>query len=387
MSGLRGCPKVFLNIDFIELLKEAGYSWLQISQVVGTSRTTLCRRLKESGFSICKFSDISDSALDYLIENYKRRNANCGQVMLRGYLSSIDVIVQRRRIRESLARINPLNQMMQHPIRRVYKVPGANSLWHIDWHHKLIRWRFVIHGGIDGFSRMIVYLHCSTNNRSATVMTLFHEAVQKYGLPSRVRSDMGGENILVCYYMVATKGTGRGSHLAGSSTRNQRIERMWRDVFRCVGSTYYNLFHSMEDMGILDPDNEIDLLILHCLYMERINNSLDEFAKAWNKHPVRTVDSWSPFKIWMNSLISMNDEYHSGGDVPDLDNIGIDDEGPVAEEQLYTVMVPDTFGQIDNNVLNIFVDHLKDTAPTVMNYDIDYCAEFVQAKSFLMNLL
>ena len=50
-------------------------------------------------------------------------------------------------------------------------------------------------------------------------------------------------------------------------------------------------------------------------------------------------------------------------------------------------MVPDTFGQIDNNVLNIFVDHLKDTAPTIMNYDIDYCAEFVQAKSFLMNLL
>ena len=232
-----------------------------------------------------------------------------------------------------------------------------------------------------------MYLHCSTNNRSATVMTLFHEAIQKYGIPSRVRSDMGGENILVCYYMVAVKGTGRGSHLAGSSTRNQRIERMWRDVFRCVGSTYYNLFHSMEAMGILDPDNEIDLLILHCLYISRINNSLDEFTKAWNKHPLRTVDNWSPFKIWMNSLISMNHEYRNDGDAPDLDDIGIDDEGPVAEEQLYTVMVPDTFGEIDDRTLKVFVDHLKDTAPAIMNYDIDYCAEFVQAKSFLLNLL
>ena len=29
---------------------------------------------------------------------------------------------------------------------------------HIDGNHKLIRWGFVIHGGIDGFSRKIMYL-------------------------------------------------------------------------------------------------------------------------------------------------------------------------------------------------------------------------------------
>ena len=36
--------------------------------------------------------------------------------------------------------------------RRRYYVPGSNSLWHIDGHHSLVRWRFVIHGGIDGYS-------------------------------------------------------------------------------------------------------------------------------------------------------------------------------------------------------------------------------------------
>ena len=35
--------------------------------------------------------------------------------------------------------------------RRVYCVDGPNSLWHIDGHHKLIKWRFVVHGGINGF--------------------------------------------------------------------------------------------------------------------------------------------------------------------------------------------------------------------------------------------
>lgn len=65
---------------------------------------------------------------------------------------------------------------------------------HIDGHHKLIRWRVVIHGGIDGFSRTIVYLRRSPNNYAETVLGLFQEAVQRFGLPSRVRSDLSGEN-------------------------------------------------------------------------------------------------------------------------------------------------------------------------------------------------
>lgn len=49
------------------------------------------------------------------------------------------------------------------------------------------RWRFVIHGGIDGYSRAIVYLGVGDNNRADTVLTLFKRAVADWGLPSRVR--------------------------------------------------------------------------------------------------------------------------------------------------------------------------------------------------------
>ena len=109
-------------------------------------------------------------------------------------------------------------------------MPWANSLWHIDSHHSLIRWKFVIHGCCDGFSRKIMFLKCSTNNLATTVLQCFEEAINQNGelWPSRVRVDHGVENVLVCDAMVGYRGEGRGSFIAGPSTRNQRIERLWR---------------------------------------------------------------------------------------------------------------------------------------------------------------
>jgi len=92
----------------------------------------------------------------------------------------------------------------------------------------LVRWKLVTQGGIDGYSRMIVFLRCSTNNKSLTVYSLFLEAVHKYGLPSRVRTDQGRENVLVGQHMIEHRGADRMS--IGSSLHNQRIERLWRDL-------------------------------------------------------------------------------------------------------------------------------------------------------------
>ncbi len=62
-----------------------------------------------------------------------------------------------------------------HSFLHTCYVPG---LWHIDGHHSLIRWGLVVHGGIDGFSR----LGYISSNTAPVVW-------------SSLRSDKGRENI------------------------------------------------------------------------------------------------------------------------------------------------------------------------------------------------
>ena len=195
-----------------------------------------------------------------------------------------------------------------------------------DGHHKLIRWRFVTHAGIDGFSRLIIYLRCSTNNRASTVLSLFEQGVAKFGLPSRVRSDQGGENTSVALYMLRSRGIERRSMITGSSVHNQRIERLWRDMHRCVTVLYYRLFYFMEQQGILDPLNEVQLFALHYVYLPRINRALKVFEEGWNEHGIRTAQHHSPRQLFVQGCLQL---HHSGLTAMDIfeqveDTYGID---------------------------------------------------------------
>lgn len=170
------------------------------------------------------------------------------------------------------------------------------------------RWRLVIHGGIDGFSRMIVFFKCSTNNLASTVLDCFIQVARFYDLPSRVWSDKGGGNVDVTRFMLShpLQGPDRGSHIAGRIVNHQRIERLLGDL--CCGCLhlYYNLFYVMEHCGMLDSTNELHLFALHFVYVPRINQSLQLFTQGYNRAPTSTERGKSPLQLWISGSVSVS---------------------------------------------------------------------------------
>lgn len=192
------------------------------------------------------------------------------------------------------------------------------------------------HGGIDGFSRLIVYLQCSPNNRSTTVLDLFLLATQKHMLPSRVRSDEGGENILVAQYMIERRGAERRSMITGCSVHNQRIERLWRDMHRSVTILFYRLFYFMEHHDLLDHLNEYHLWALHYIFLPRINKALKEFVNSWNNHSLRTTGHKSPQQLFTAGTLLLEASRLGAFDASETvdENYGIDPEGPFLSDDV-----------------------------------------------------
>ena len=216
----------------------------------------------------------------------------------------------------------------------MYYAEGPNSVWHIDGHHKLIRWRLITHGGIDGFSRTVVYLRCSGNNRAVTVLNAFMNAASSYGIPEKVRSDLGGENLEVWRYMIEHHRSDRAV-VVGSSTHNERIERLWRDVFRCVGTVFYSTFRRLEEEQQLNPLNEVDLYCLHRVFCPRINAVLDAFVESWNNHPISGERNFSPNQLFIHGALQQNDITIGQYGTADTTNIPIPTEAVAVQDVMF----------------------------------------------------
>ncbi|KAF5365121.1 hypothetical protein D9757_015508 [Collybiopsis confluens] len=238
-------------------------------------------------------SSIDDEALDMEIRRLHMAFPRAGLRMLDGMLRQGGIIVPQDRISLSLYRVDPVKRVFDRVRlkRRGYSVPGPNSLWHHDGQHGLIRWGVVIHGFIDGFSRLVTGLRASPNNLAATVLSLFLESTAKYGIPSRLRGDHGVENVLVAAFMESTRGERRGSYIWGRSVHNTRIERLWADVTIGVGDTWHQRFTELEVSHDLQINNPNHLWLLHHLFLPTINFHLQVWARSWNFHPIAIRNS------------------------------------------------------------------------------------------------
>lgn len=120
-------------------------------------------------------------------------------------------------------------------------------------------------------------------------------------IPDHVRSDYGGGNVDVWRYLI-TCHADPTSVITGSSVHNERVERMWRDVNRCVVSTFSETFRRLENDDILNPLNEVDMYCLHVIFIPRINKCLTEFKESWNNHGLSSEGNKTPYQLYLEGL-------------------------------------------------------------------------------------
>lgn len=295
-----GRPQSSIGRNDIKPLLDLKVPLAVIATRLGISRSTLYNKIKRFGLELPKFSTATKEELAARIQSIKKNHPNCGEKIVHGHLRSHGLHVQRAKVRETIRQIDPegVEARRRRALRRrEYSVPCPLYLWHVDGNHKLIRYRIVIHVGVDGYSRTIVFIDANENNRSTTVERLFLEATGTYGYPIKVRTDLGGENVLVWRHMNSHWGTQRRSVIVGSSVHNQRVERLNRDLNVNIAQVFGPKLQELEELGLLDINNETEMFCLHYVLLPRVKKIVREFAHAHNNHSLRTEANLTPLQL------------------------------------------------------------------------------------------
>lgn len=322
----------------MENLLQLRLTIVEIARQLKVDRSVVYKAMSEYGLYRENFSQLSQDEIEKEVDAIKQNHPKAGEVMVQGYLESRGLYIQRQKVRKAIHMVDPLGveERKSKPIkRRIYTNPFPNYIWHIDGNHKLVRWRLVIHHGIDGFSRLVVFAHCSSNNRATTVLYHFLCAVSKYGRPYRIRTDLGGENVDIWHNMILTRGNETKPVVVGNSVHNQRIERHNRALNEQVLTSFRSEFYALESEGVLNVNNDTDIFCLHSVYLPRINKILDEFVAAHNSHKISTEGNKTPEQLfWVN----IRNAYHEDDMLPNTSNLDIEE---LASSDLPHVNVPD----------------------------------------------
>lgn len=93
------------------------------------------------------------------------------------------------------------------------------------------------------------------------------------------------------------------------SVHNTRIERLWYDVTHGFGQKWKNFFLDLETHHGLNPRIPAHIWLLHRLFLDTINQDVQEWAAAWNAHKIelrgepRGLGRRSPNDIFFFSMV------------------------------------------------------------------------------------
>ena len=159
-AGRPGRPRKVLSKEVLCEMFRTGRN-IKVSQAaraLNVHRLTVEHYLKAYQIKKQRHSRLSDEDLDTLVEEFKRKRPMSGLSYLRGLLLQLGLRIQRDRLLTSISRVDGIRKALRKNSvikRRKYVSPGPNAVWHIDGHHELGPWGFIVHASIDGCDSLV----------------------------------------------------------------------------------------------------------------------------------------------------------------------------------------------------------------------------------------
>lgn len=156
------------------------------------------------------------------------------------------------------------------------------------------------------------------------------------------------------------------------SVHNCRIERLWLDYTQGIGGKWREFFWALEEGSGLDADNPAHIWLLQYLFLDAINEDVQEWAEAWNAHKIQVPEggSRSPRDMYIFGMIE-----HGPRGIEHMLDGDDDEEEDIGNPEEYGV---DWEAQRDPRILNHLLDNnpqeddgnplLPRTAPTPLSH-------------------
>lgn len=310
---------------------------LRISHGITRSLRQLQRKLNELGLRRNGEQSPSIEVISFIENQVKSSGSSLGYRMMHQLCKQNRLKVNRRNVALIQTYLDPHGVQLRKRNRlrrRQYFSRGPNFVWHVDGYDKLKPYGFPIHGGIDGFSRFILWLNlCSSNKDPKIVSNYYLNHVKNIGgAPRKVVADRGTENI----YIAAAHRFFRQSEdsfVYGRSISNQRIESWWSMLRRSCTNWWINFFRDLVESRIYDLTSNLHVECAKFCFGKIIQNDLDKIRNTWNNHRIRrsqnTTNQFRPSGI--PSLIYTTPNI-LGNDVNDYKNQVLEIEIDAVEE-------------------------------------------------------
>jgi hypothetical protein len=186
---------------------------------------------------------------------------------------------------------------------KVFRCPGPLHVLSLDGNDKMKglnnnEFPFGIYGGIDCFSRKILFLTVMVNNRdaAATGTDYFKMLLNLKVCPRFLQVDLGTETAVIAAIHSAIRDQLPGGSswdkdpkfvIYGPSTSNVTIERFWNLSNTSVVALLKPHLQKLRSELLYDPNENFDRDLLAYLFIPVIQSELDVLSERHNNHRIR----------------------------------------------------------------------------------------------------